>query len=122
MIDPDAPSRDDAFKGPALHWILANFQKEDLSDGQILCKTFRKISNEISFLLFLSRIDPYKGPGPGAGTGPHRYIFFLYQSSQKISEQKIENDQRLRFPLEKYLSDNDLHLLNATFCLIENPQ
>lgn len=51
MIDPDAPSREDAFKGPALHWILANFQKDDLTDGQILCKTF---SNKISLcFLFL---------------------------------------------------------------------
>jgi phosphatidylethanolamine-binding protein (PEBP) family uncharacterized protein len=38
MIDPDAPSREDAVKGPALHWILANFQDKNLKDGQPLCK------------------------------------------------------------------------------------
>ena len=40
MVDPDAPSRTDAVKGPVLHWLVANFQDKDLKDGQTLCKTF----------------------------------------------------------------------------------
>ena len=63
----------------------------------------------------LIEIDPYKPPGPGAGTGPHRYIFLLYQSVDKIPEQIIANDQRLRFPLEKYIQDNQLGLIDATY-------
>ncbi len=42
MVDPDAPSRDDAVKGPVLHWIVTNFQQPDLKDGHILCKSFKK--------------------------------------------------------------------------------
>ncbi len=38
MVDPDAPSRDDAVKGPVLHWLVANFQAADLQDGRTLCK------------------------------------------------------------------------------------
>jgi phosphatidylethanolamine-binding protein (PEBP) family uncharacterized protein len=40
MVDPDAPSRDDAVKGPVLHWLVANFQGKDLEDGHTLCKVF----------------------------------------------------------------------------------
>ena len=72
--------------------------------------------------VFHFSIDPYKGPGPGAGTGSHRYIFFLYQSTNQIPEKKIENDQRLRFTLENYITENSLELLKSTYCLIENPQ
>jgi len=37
MVDPDAPSRDDAVKGPVLHWLVANFQQKDLKDGHTIC-------------------------------------------------------------------------------------
>ncbi|UJR16399.1 hypothetical protein I4U23_003302 [Adineta vaga] len=100
MVDPDAPSRDDAVKGPVLHWLVANFQDKDLKDGQT--------------------IYSYKGPAPPAGSGPHRYIFFLYQSIEKIPEDKIESEQRLRFPLQKYVTDNRLGLLAATYFTVDN--
>jgi phosphatidylethanolamine-binding protein (PEBP) family uncharacterized protein len=41
MVDPDAPSSDDAVKGPVLHWLVANSQAEDLKDGSTLCKSFQ---------------------------------------------------------------------------------
>lgn len=81
-------------------------------------KSFSSLSIES---IYHFSIDPYKGPGPGPGTGPHRYIFFLYQSTNKILEKKIENDQRLRFTLENYITENCLELLKSTYCLIENP-
>jgi len=100
MVDPDAPSRDDAVKGPVLHWLVANFQGQDLKDGQTLYG--------------------YHGPAPPAGSGPHRYIFFLYQSIDKIPEKKIDGEQRLRFPLQKYVTDNHLGLLDATYFTVDN--
>jgi len=42
MVDPDAPSRDGAVKGPVLHWLVANFQQQDLKDGRTLCKLYSK--------------------------------------------------------------------------------
>jgi len=100
MIDPDAPSRDDPFKGPVLHWLVVNFQGQDLKDGLTLYS--------------------YKGPSPPAGSGPHRYIFLLYQSIDKIAEKKIESEKRLRFPLQKYVTDNSLGLLDATYFTVDN--
>jgi phosphatidylethanolamine-binding protein (PEBP) family uncharacterized protein len=43
MVDPDAPSRNDAVKGPVLHWVVANFQDKNLKDGHTLCKLFLSI-------------------------------------------------------------------------------
>lgn len=100
MVDPDAPSRNDAVKGPVLHWLVANFLENDLKDGHTLYS--------------------YHGPAPPAGSGPHRYIFLLYQSIDKIPEKKIESEQRLRFPLQKYVVDHQLGLLDATYFTVDN--
>ncbi|CAF0837441.1 unnamed protein product [Rotaria sp. Silwood1] len=100
MVDPDAPSRDDAVKGPVLHWLVANFQHNNLTDGHTLYS--------------------YNGPAPPAGSGPHRYIFLLYQSIDKIPEKKIGREQRLRFPLQQYVTDNRLGLLDATYFTVDN--
>ncbi len=51
MVDPDAPSRDDAVKGPVIHWLVANFQAEDLKDGRTLCKS----SFQIFFFLSIEK-------------------------------------------------------------------
>jgi hypothetical protein len=74
---------------------------------------------KLFYSFFFIQIDPYKPPGPGVGTGPHRYIFLLYQSIDKIPSHTIANDQRLRFPLEKYVHDNQLGLLDATYFTID---
>ncbi|CAF1014061.1 unnamed protein product [Rotaria sp. Silwood1] len=100
MVDPDAPSSDDPIKGPILHWLVANFQSKDLKDGHTLYA--------------------YKCPAPPVGSGPHRYIFFLYQSIDKIPERKIDSEHRLRFPLQQYVTDNRLGLLSATYFTVDN--
>ncbi|CAF0967456.1 unnamed protein product [Rotaria sordida] len=100
MVDPDAPNRDDPVKGPVLHWLVANFQHNNLTDGHTLYS--------------------YNGPAPPAGSGTHRYIFLLYQSIDKIPEKKFESTQRLRFPLQQYVTDNRLGLLDATYFTVNN--
>jgi phosphatidylethanolamine-binding protein (PEBP) family uncharacterized protein len=42
MVDPDAPSRDDPINGPVLHWLVVNFQQQDLKDGHTICKSYSK--------------------------------------------------------------------------------
>ncbi|CAF1275409.1 unnamed protein product [Didymodactylos carnosus] len=94
MCDPDAPSEKDPSSGPYLHWVHANSTKFNLSDGSILCE--------------------YDGPGPPAGTGTHRYIFFLYESDKEIKNQKINDSERPQFKLKKFVNDNGLKLVAAT--------
>ncbi|CAF3109913.1 unnamed protein product, partial [Rotaria sp. Silwood2] len=59
----------------------------------------------------------YMGPGPRAGTGKHRYIYLLYQSIEKVKQENIFLDipQRRKFPLEKFVCDNHLQLIDLTF-------
>ncbi|CAF4103926.1 unnamed protein product, partial [Rotaria sordida] len=101
MIDPDAPSSDQPITGPFIHWILSNFQGNNGIDGQAIC--------------------PYMGPGPRSGTGRHRYIFLLYQSTEQVKEEKKFDDipQRRKFPLAKFVSDNCLQLLDVTFFTVD---
>ncbi|CAF3296671.1 unnamed protein product [Rotaria socialis] len=101
MIDPDAPSSDQPITGPFIHWMLANFQENNEIDGLSIC--------------------PYMGPGPRPGTGRHRYIFLLYESTEQIKEEKTFNDipQRRKFPLMKFVSDNNLQLLDVTLFTVD---
>jgi hypothetical protein len=61
------------------------------------------------------------GPGPRPGTGRHRYIFLLYQSSEQVKEEKQFDDipQRRKFPLEKFVSDNNLRLVDVTIFTVD---
>ncbi|CAF1463129.1 unnamed protein product [Rotaria sp. Silwood1] len=101
MIDPDAPSSDKPITGPFIHWILSNFKEINAIDGETICE--------------------YMGPGPRAGSGKHRYIYLLYQSIEKVKqENKFDNiPQRRKFPLEKFVSDNHLQLLDMTFFILD---
>lgn len=119
MIDPDAPSRDDAVKAPVLHWLVANFQQSNLKDGRTLCKFYSK-TFIFKLEVFCYCIDSYHGPAPPAGSGPHRYLFLLYQSIDKIPEKTIESEQRLRYPLQQYVTDNRLGLLDVTYFTVDN--
>jgi phosphatidylethanolamine-binding protein (PEBP) family uncharacterized protein len=62
------------------------------------------------------------GPGPRPGTGRHRYIFLLYQSNEEVKkEDKTFDDipQRRKFPLEKFVSDNQLKLVDVTLFTVD---
>jgi hypothetical protein len=61
------------------------------------------------------------GPGPRSGTGKHRYIFLLYQSKEQIKEEKQfdEIPQRRKFPLSKFVSSNNLQLIDVTHFTVQ---
>ncbi|CAF4192773.1 unnamed protein product [Rotaria sp. Silwood2] len=54
------------------------------------------------------------------GSSLHRYIFLFYQSIDKIPEKKIEREQRFRFPLQQYVTDNRLEFLDVTYFTVNN--
>ena len=70
--------------------------------------------------LYKHLVGRYMGPGARSGTGKHRYIFLLYQSSGQVNEEKKFDDvsQRRKFPLTKFVADNHLQLLDVTFFTI----
>lgn len=62
MIDPDSPSRDDDTSVQVLHYLKTDFAVTDITN---LGST-------------ATAAMPYAGPDKSVGTGPHRYIFLLY--------------------------------------------
>jgi phosphatidylethanolamine-binding protein (PEBP) family uncharacterized protein len=61
------------------------------------------------------------GPGPRPGTGTHRYIFLLYQSNEQVKLNKTFDDipSRRKFPLEKFVEDNQLELIDVTVFTVD---
>ncbi|KAL3265391.1 hypothetical protein HHI36_009597 [Cryptolaemus montrouzieri] len=68
MLDPDAPSRRTPFWKYQLHWFIGNIQDGNINNG--------------------TTIAEYIGAAPPQNSGPHRYIFLLYE--QKVHLQYVE--------------------------------
>jgi phosphatidylethanolamine-binding protein (PEBP) family uncharacterized protein len=55
----------DAVVGNYFHWLVVNIPGDNIKNGDVLFK--------------------YKGPAPPKGSGKHRYIFLLYEQSERIN-------------------------------------
>ncbi|KAG7176581.1 protein D2-like isoform X2 [Homarus americanus] len=90
MVDPDAPG---SGEGEAyLHWLHTGVKGSGLAQGNITSG---------------NTIMSYARPTPPSGTGVHRYIFYLYEESNKdITFQTIS--KRGKFNLHKYAQKNEL--------------
>ncbi|KAH0838705.1 phosphatidylethanolamine-binding protein [Lanmaoa asiatica] len=70
MTDPDAPSRGDPKMGQWRHWIVMGLKAPALSTLD---------TGDLSARVTKQATTPYYPPAPPRGTGPHRYVFLLYQ-------------------------------------------
>eukprot|EP00735_Rhodelphis_limneticus_P013956 TRINITY_DN7924_c0_g1::TRINITY_DN7924_c0_g1_i1::g.15503::m.15503 TRINITY_DN7924_c0_g1::TRINITY_DN7924_c0_g1_i1::g.15503 ORF type:complete len:381 (+),score=48.59,sp/Q5PQN9/RM38_RAT/33.33/1e-26,PBP/PF01161.15/4.1e-24 TRINITY_DN7924_c0_g1_i1:29-1144(+) len=61
MVDPDSPSRARPDKGETLHWMVSNIPGNQVAQGKELMS--------------------YLPPLPARNSGPHRYVFILFQHS-----------------------------------------
>ena len=69
MVDPDAPSRESPTYREILHWLVINIPGNRIAEGQVIAE--------------------YIGSGPPEGTGLHRYVFLVFQQSEKIIANKF---------------------------------
>lgn len=69
-IDLDGPFPSFAILSPILHWIQPDLKPTTTEDGSVVLKTTA------------SAVANYLGPSPPAGSGPHRYIFCLYEQPE----------------------------------------
>lgn len=74
MIDPDAPTPDDPKFGYWRHWIVTSIPASSTNDIIAAGKT----------------ITPYLAPGPKDESGPHRYLFLLFEEKEGESIEKAE--------------------------------
>lgn len=90
MVDPDAPSSKNPINRYWLHWLIIN--QTNNSEGNI--------------------INKYQGPQPPNGTGTHRYYTCIFEQGGKIL--KLNELQREKFSLSKFVEDNGLELISCT--------
>lgn len=64
MYDPDAPSRDNPIYADVKHWIVINIPGSNVKNGEVIVE--------------------YKGSGAPKGTGLPRYIFVIFEQSEKL--------------------------------------
>jgi hypothetical protein len=65
LYDPDAVG------GTHIHWLVINISHLNINNGKTIL--------------------PYKGPAPPPNSGKHRYIFELYEHSDLINIEPMEN-------------------------------
>lgn len=93
MVDPDAPSRKEPTFREILHWMVVNIPGSNVTAGEV--------------------IAGYRGSGAPKGTGLHRYVFFVYKQSDKLTfdEPRVSSTSRknrLNFSLKKFAKKYNL--------------
>ncbi|TDL22538.1 PEBP-like protein [Rickenella mellea] len=78
MLDPDAPSHEDRKYGPFRHWLISKMRPPTPSDVESAAATEEGLLLTQSF----KPITTYRPPGPGTGTGSHRYVFLLFREPE----------------------------------------
>lgn len=95
-LDLDAPAPSFTILGPILHWIQSGF----------------KVSQSTNTL---TSTDPfivdYIGPAPPPLSGPHRYVFYLYEQPADFDAKKhapadgkqVGNLSRMRYDMDAWV-------------------
>jgi phosphatidylethanolamine-binding protein len=102
MIDPDAPTPDDPKFAYWRHWIVTSIPASSTDDIIAAGKT----------------ITPYLAPGPKDESGPHRYLFLLFEekAGETIEKAEIGGDEfveRRSFRAEEVVQKKGLRLVGV---------
>ncbi|KAI8144242.1 phosphatidylethanolamine-binding protein [Fennellomyces sp. T-0311] len=93
------------------HWIVANVEGG-------------KPGSDIRDPLPQNNYTPYHGPTPPLNSGKHRYVFALYEQSEKnqVTVPVLEDTvhHRAYFDIEQFAKDNKLKLVGATYMMAEH--
>ncbi|UZJ50748.1 hypothetical protein CBS101457_000068 [Exobasidium rhododendri] len=116
-LDVDAPFVSMDFLGPILHWIQPGFHAIKGEDGsdQLVLK-----GDDSPF------VANYIAPAPPPFSGPHRYMFFLYEQPEEFDGKnfapadgkELPNTKRIRFDLTQFEKEAKLGpvLASTYFC------
>jgi phosphatidylethanolamine-binding protein (PEBP) family uncharacterized protein len=94
-LDIDAPFVSFDVLGPILHWIQPGLKSTTTSSSLAATEPF---------------VANYIGPAPPPGSGPHRYVFFLYEQPVGFDGKKyapadgknLSNWNRMRYSLDAW--------------------
>lgn len=100
LIDPDAPTPDDPKFAYWRHWVVTNIPSSsgDVKDG--------------------TTITPYLAPGPKDESGPHRYLFLLFQEPAgfKVTREDVGGEEfveRRSFGAREWVERGGLELVGV---------
>jgi phosphatidylethanolamine-binding protein (PEBP) family uncharacterized protein len=77
MVDPDAPSPKCAHYRWVLHWLVVNITNFKNMDGDVVAN--------------------FMSPNPPAGSGLHRYEFYIFKQKSKLNVDKITDRHSFNF-------------------------
>lgn len=111
-LDLDAPFVNLPFLGPILHWIQPGLQS---TSGNVLATSDPFVAD-------------YLGPAPPPPSGPHRYVFFLYEQPDHFTAQKyappngakVATMKRMRYDLDAFEKEAGLGKIVACTYLTSN--
>ncbi|KAJ8588360.1 PEBP-like protein [Rhizopogon salebrosus TDB-379] len=120
MTDPDAPSRKDPKFGQWRHWVTTGVKAPPIS-------TFE--TGDLAAQLTKPAVTPYYPPAPPKGTGPHRYVFLLYQEPSSdfsipanAPERKTEPADRRNWNAAKFADEYGLKLVAVNFFYVNGEE
>jgi len=96
MYDIDAPNPESAINSPYIHLLVNNITGADVGSG--------------------TEIYSYIPPTPHIGI--HRYVIALFQQSGTIGAHRMNN--RIRFPLDNYIQQNNLSILDDKVIVLDS--
>ena len=109
MVDPDAPNRADPKAAQWLHWLVVNIPGKSLqclsSSDHCLCPGEDLSGGDVSLGKVLMQ---HNGPSPPQGSGPHRYVFLVYEQPRSVRARVSRN--RAGFDIEKWTSSRSNNL------------
>ena len=105
-LDIDAPFASFDILGPILHWIQPGLRS---TTGSLALRATEPF------------VANYIGPAPPPGSGPHRYVFFLYEQPVGFEGKKyappnggnLSNLHRMRYGLDAWEKETRLGLVLA---------
>lgn len=104
MIDPDAPTPDDPKFGYWRHWVVASIPSFSPANDDITARG--------------KTLTPYLAPGPKDESGPHRYLFLLFEEKagggESLEKADVGGDEfveRRSFRAEELVARKGLELV-----------
>ncbi|RPA84844.1 PEBP-like protein, partial [Ascobolus immersus RN42] len=91
MLDPDAPTPDNPNRITILHALQSSLVPSE--------------ENPLQLTANAPPVTPYRGPGPPAGSAPHRYIFLFYEEPLDFQlPEGFNATQRAGFDLASFVA------------------
>ncbi|KAF8546578.1 PEBP-like protein [Imleria badia] len=122
MTDPDAPSRSDPKMGQSLAPLGG-----DGSQGAGALTALD--TGDLSARVTRAATTPYYPPAPSRGTGPHRYVFLLYQEPSvdltiptHAHEYKSGSNDRAKWNVASFAEQYGLKLVGVNYVVVRGDE